>query len=279
MEEDPWGAEPSWARGDGGGDEDEEEDDDVPTVGASHILVMIDCNPTMFVPSIRLTSDEDDSKSGEEAGAEGDQRGEDDMAIDENSDRQLVTPFEAALRATERLIRSKVNAVATSRGGTRDGIGVMLFGTKKFNPQEKLREGEDGNKTSNDGDGSALKKSGEYNENGRPNASGDESSSDDDDDEDDEFDGSTYLTSFYNLIPLAPSGTAQTLQIRGCIPGFGGSGGREQQKYQRDLEKEFADIEQGAEGGDMDTEDGGIKSFCPLRTALHEASKAYMEAK
>jgi len=285
MEEDPWGEEPSWARGDGGGDDDDEEDDDVPTVGASHILVMIDCNPTMFIPSIRLTSDEDEStgKSGEEAGAEGDRRGGDDMAIDENSNGRpeggLVTPFEAALRATERLIRSKVNAVATSRGGTRDGIGVMLFATKKFNPEEKLLEGDDGNKTMN-GDGGALKKSGEYNENGRPNASGDDSSLDDDDDDDDDgFDGGTYLTSFYHLIPLAPPGTEQTLQIRGCIPGFGGSGSRVQQKYQRDLEKEFAEIEQGGEGGGMDTEDDGINSFCPLRTALHEASKAYMEAK
>lgn len=282
MDDDPWGEEPSWARGDGEGDDDEEgEDDEAPTIGATHILVMIDCNPSMFVPSIRLTSDSDGDDDNVEAEGSNDQQGGDgggaDMAIDETAtpeQQQLVTPFEAALRATEKLIRGKVNSVATSRGGTRDGVGVMLFATKKFNPEEKLREDADGDKIMN-GDGTALKKSGDYNENGRPNASGDDSDSDSDEDGDG-IGGGTYLTSFYHLIPLAPPGTEQTLQIRGCIPGFGGSGSRVQQKYRRDLVEEFADIEQG--DGTNAGEDG-IDSFCPLRTALHEASKAFMEAK
>lgn len=282
MDDDPWGEEPSWARGDGGGEDDDEgEDDEGPTIGASHVLVMIDCNPSMFVPSIRLTSDDDDGDRDEaEAGDNSDQQGGEGaaMAIEENAtpkQQQLVTPFEAALRATEKLIRGKVNSVATSRGGTRDGVGVMLFATKKFNPDEKLLEGADGDKDMNGGDGTAFKKSGDYNENGRPNASGDDSDSDSDEDGDG-IGGGAFLTSFYHLIPLAPPGTEQTLQIRGCIPGFGGSGSRVQQKYRRDLVEEFADIEQGDGTG---TEDNGIDSFCPLRTALHEASKAFMEAR
>jgi hypothetical protein len=275
MEEDPWGEEPAWARGDGEGDDDDEgEDDDVPTVGASHILVMIDCNPTMFVPSIRLTSDDDDDDDDTGGGEEA------ENASDENvsQKQQLVTPFEAALRAAEKLIRGKVHSVATSRGGTRDGVGLMLFATRKFNSEEKLQESADGDQTKD----TAFKKSGEYDENGRPNARGDDSSSDEDDDDDD-FGGGTYLTSFYHLIPLAPPGTEQTLQIRGCIPGFGGSGSgsgsRVQQKYRRDLVKEFADIKEDKEGDGTSMEDGGIDMSCPLRTALHEASKAFVEAK
>lgn len=285
MDDDPWGEEPSWARGDGGGEDDDEgEDDEGPTIGASHVLVMIDCNPSMFVPSIRLTSDDDDGDR-DEADAEdnGDQQGGDDegaaMAIDDNASapkqQQLVTPFEAALRATEKLIRGKVNSVATSRGGTRDGVGVMLFATKKFNPDEKHRDGTDGSKNMNEDGATAFKKSGDYNENGRPNASGDDSDSDSDEDGDG-IGGDAYLTSFYHLIPLAPPGTEQTLQIRGCIPGFGGSGSRVQQKYRRDLVEEFADIEQG---DGTSTVNDGIDSFCPLRTALHEASKAFVEAR
>ena len=206
MDDDPWGEEPSWARGDGGDEDDDEGEDEGPTIGASHVLVMIDCNPSMFVPSIRLTSDDDDDGNRDDVEAEdnSDQQGGDDegaaMVIDdENATRtsrqqQLVTPFEAALRATEKLIRGKVNSVATSRGGTRDGVGVMLFATKKFNPDEKLRDGADGEKMN--GDGTAFKKSGDYNENGRPNASGDDSDSDSDEDGDG-IGGDAYLTSFF----------------------------------------------------------------------------------
>ena len=282
MDDDPWGEEPSWARGDGGGDDDDEgEDDEAPTIGASHVLVMIDCNPSMFVPSIRLTPDDDGDREEAEAEDSSDQQGGDDegaaTAIDETATlkQQLVTPFEAALRATEKLIRGKVNSVATSRGGTRDGVGVMLFATKKFNPDEKLRDGADGDMNRNGDGATVFKKSGDYNENGRPNASGDDSDSDSDEDGGG-IGGGAFLTSFYHLIPLAPPGTEQTLQIRGCIPGFGGSGSRVQQKYRRDLVEEFADIEQG---GGTSTEEDGIDSFCPLRTALHEASKAFMEAR
>ena len=287
MDDDPWGEEPSWARGDGGGEDDDDgEDDEGPTIGASHVLVMIDCNPSMFVPSIRLTSDNDDGNRDEaEAEDNSDQQGGDDegaaMDIDDdenatpNAKQQLVTPFEAALRATEKLIRGKVNSVATSRGGARDGVGVMLFATKKFNPDEKLRDGADGGMNMNGDGATVFKKSGDYNENGRPNASGDDSDSDSDEDGDG-IGGDAYLTSFYHLIPLAPPGTEQTLQIRGCIPGFGGSGSRVQQKYRRDLVEEFADIEQG---DGTSTENDGIDSFCPLRSALHEASKAFLEAR
>lgn len=64
----------------------------------------------------------------------------------------------------------------------------------------KLRDGADGEKTN--GDGTAFKKSGDYNENGRPNASGDDSDSDEDGDG---IGGDAYLTSF--LSPH-PTGTA-----------------------------------------------------------------------
>ena len=50
------------------------------------------------------------------------------------SSQIVVAPFEAALRAAERLLRQRVGAVATTRGGKRDGVGVLLYGTRRYRP-------------------------------------------------------------------------------------------------------------------------------------------------
>mmetsp|Transcript_11578 Transcript_11578/g.25067 ORF Transcript_11578/g.25067 Transcript_11578/m.25067 type:complete len:773 (+) Transcript_11578:166-2484(+) len=262
MDDDPWGAEPSWARGDGD-DEDEDGEDDTPAVGATHVLVMIDCNPSMFVPSIRLTSDEDEGDEGDD---DAQMNGQQDEELPSSKEMELVTPFEAALRATEKLLRFRVNSVATSRGGTRDGIGVMLYATKKFRPEDKQRE--------QNGEGrdlSAVKKV----DRAITGSDEDEESSDDDD----EFDADEYMSSTYQLIPLAPPGTEQMLQIRGCIPGNVGSGSRVTINHKRDLVEEFADIETRIDPAKTAEGSNGIQSLCPLRSALHEASKAFLEAK
>ena len=258
---------PSWARGDGD-DEDEDGDDDTPAVGATHVLVMIDCNPSMFVPSIRLTSDEDEDEGDDDAqmNDNDDENGQQDEALPSSKEMELVTPFEAALRATEKLLRFRVNSVATSRGGTRDGIGVMLYATKKFRPEDKQRE-----QSGEGGDVSAVKKV----DRAITGSDEDEESSDDDD----EFDADEYMSSTYQLIPLAPPGTEQMLQIRGCIPGNVGSGSRVTIKHKRDLVEEFADIETNVDPATAAEGSNGIQSLCPLRSALHEASKAFLEAK
>lgn len=219
----------------------------------------------MFVPSIRLTSDEDeagDDEDGKMSGGhdENDQQGENSPSSEEI---ELITPFEAALRATEKLIRFKVNSVATSRGGTRDGVGVMLYATKKFRPEDKQRD-----ENGEGGDATAIKKA----DRAMTGSDDEEESSD----EDDEFDADEYMSSTYQLIPLAPPGTEQMLQIRGCIPGNVGSGSRVSLQHKRDLVGEFADVE--TDGAPADSSNG-IQSLCPLRSALHEASKAFLEAK
>lgn len=48
-----------------------------------------------------------------------------------NNPQQKITPFDAVLRAVEQLLKLRVKYVATSKAGKRDGVGVVLFGTKK----------------------------------------------------------------------------------------------------------------------------------------------------
>ena len=230
---------------------------------------MIDCNPSMFVPSIRLTSDKDEAEAEAEDKNEK-MNGNDNENETKNSpsseEIELVTPFEAALRATEKLIRFKVNSVATSRGGTRDGVGVMLYATKKFRPEDKQRE-----ENGDGGDASAIKKA-----DGAIRGSDYEDESSDDDDD---FDADEYMSTTYQLIGLAPPGIEQMLQIRGCIPGNVGSGSRVTLQRKRDLVKEFADVESGGDPAASANNSNGIQYLCPLRSALHEASKAFLEAK
>jgi ATP-dependent DNA helicase 2 subunit 1 len=105
--EDPWGAEPAWAREDY---HDDDEEDGAPIwFGAQHVVALIDCSrPDMYVPCIEYSSNSDD-----------------DDAI------TLITPLDAALVACERLCRDRVLRVATQKAGKRDGVGVLLYGTQK----------------------------------------------------------------------------------------------------------------------------------------------------
>lgn len=93
-----------------GGREDRED-----TFGAQHVLVLIDCRPSMFVPSIP-----------------GEQEGE------------TISPMQASLKACEQLLRSKVKHVAVHKTGKRDGVGIMLYGipdnTNSTHPLVELQQ-------------------------------------------------------------------------------------------------------------------------------------------
>lgn len=67
--------------------------------GAQHVLILIDCRPSMFEQTISI--------------------GEDGV---------FVSPMDVALDVCEKFLRSKVKQVATNKTGKRDGVGILLYG-------------------------------------------------------------------------------------------------------------------------------------------------------
>jgi ATP-dependent DNA helicase 2 subunit 1 len=69
--------------------------------GAQHIIILVDAHPSMFKPYIRTKS--------------------------HHAGHAYISPFDAALIASEKLLHHRVNSVATTRTGKRDGVGIVLF--------------------------------------------------------------------------------------------------------------------------------------------------------
>ena len=268
---------PAWAledEGAGGGDGDDGDGEDGPGAGAQHCLVLIDCSPAMFAPCVRVSpgdglqpnrSDSQSTGPGGSSSASPGSGGEPGAGEGEGggSSQIVVAPFEAALRAAERLLRQRVGAVATTRGGKRDGVGVLLYGTRRL---------------------AAGRRDLSHRREARPlfKDDGGDSSDDDDDDDDD-----AQMLSMYELIPLAPPGTEQVLRMRGCIPGScdgdGDGGGpvrnRLVEQHRRNLAEEFADLEGDNDVASRAARSMGQSTLCPLREAIHEANRIYMNAR
>ena len=87
------------------GDREDRED----AHGAQHVLVLIDCRPSMFVPS-----------------------------IPEQEHGETISPMQASLKACEKLLRNKIKHVAVQKTGKRDGVGIMLYGIPKDNQTTQI---------------------------------------------------------------------------------------------------------------------------------------------
>ena len=120
-EEDPWGDAPDWAQSDS--DESESSINLNPNApphsknpgvttaanvfalpGAQHIIILIDAHPSMFKPYIRTRT-----------------------STSTATYKNYISPFDAALIASEKLLHHRVHSVATTRLGKRDGVGILLF--------------------------------------------------------------------------------------------------------------------------------------------------------
>lgn len=71
------------------------------------MLILIDCNPSMFLPLCRY-----DDGDGHDI---------------------IISPFDATLLAVHQLLKLKIKHAATYKSGKRDGVGVLLFGTSTTN--------------------------------------------------------------------------------------------------------------------------------------------------
>ena len=105
--ENPWGEEPLWARNEEDGETDDDDFDGITWFGAHHVIALIDCSSAMFTPSI-------------------------DWHNDTDMRSRRISSVDAALLACERLGRNRVLQVATRKTGKRDGLGVVLYGTRTF---------------------------------------------------------------------------------------------------------------------------------------------------
>jgi hypothetical protein len=93
--ENPWGEEPEWIKDDDDSGEDDRADKGAVVHGAQHVMILVDCRPSMFVPSFPHESD-------------------------------MISPMQASLLAIEEVLRNKVKHVAVLKTGKRDGVGVLL---------------------------------------------------------------------------------------------------------------------------------------------------------
>jgi hypothetical protein len=149
--------------------------------GAQHVLILVDCSPSMFKPCIPSTAIHGDEYDGygddnedEEIPSEKNDDNNDLNKKEEHKERsksqssssKLLTPFDVALLATERLLRRRIQYVATSKAGKRDGVGVLLFSTKRHQ----------------------------------------------------EFAGHDHLATAHVLVPLGPPGIDQVKDIHKCLP-------------------------------------------------------------
>lgn len=213
---------PDWARdndqADGGiiDPENAADNDRAFDFGAQHTLLLIDCGSAMFHPCVQYQPSGDHNNS---------RLGKDGLF--------KISPFDAALVASEQLLIMSVNESAMAKGytGKRDGVGIILYNTKRHNL-----------------DGSSSRR--------------------------------TATT--YELMPLHPPGVQQILDLRKCLPWAqlcrDGSSSQQRRPRKRDLKSEFKDTDDDHLQPSEIAVRMGNATLSSLRSAIHEANKAFLNA-
>lgn len=240
---------PDWASMDDDpfdGDFDEENEGkikDAANVGAQHILLLIDCDHSMFEQYLPCLSDHiDDSE----------ESGDNDGADCKMQSCNYVSPMDVAVTAAHRFLRTKIRDVAETKSGKRDGVGVILYGCDPFRSM--------GRGISRVNTMKSIGKS----VNGMKDGSEEEVNDETEDDDED------LLPSTYDLIELTPPGIEQILAIQKCLPSEHNSS-----RKRRNLQSEFSSVDRKGSREDYD-EDGNV---CSLLQGLTAALKVFGSAK
>ncbi len=240
---------PDWASMDddpfdGNFDEENEGGErDVANVGAQHIVLLIDCDNSMFKPYVPCLSDRTDGSEG---------GGDNDSATCRVQTCDYVSPMDVAITAAHRILRTKIRDVAETKSGKRDGVGVLLYGCDPYRSMGRGISSATMRSTigkSVDGVGDELE--------------GEDGVETEDDDEE-------LLPSTHELIELTAPGIEQILAIQDCLP-------REQHdsnQKRRILESEFTSVDRNVKNEDYD--DGNV---CSLLQGLTAALKVFGSAK
>lgn len=120
MEENPfdaWGEEPEWAKESGVEDGVENvnhanEDEEFESHTSHHILLLIDCHPEMFESIFNVPNSETCVES-------------------------KTCAFDIAIKAAGDLVTQCIRDVAISKGNKRNGVGIMLYGTKYYHDMDR----------------------------------------------------------------------------------------------------------------------------------------------
>lgn len=216
---------------------------DASNVGAQHILLLIDCDHSMFEQYVPCLSDRVD---------ESEESGDNDSSDCKMHTFNYVSPMDVAVTAAQRFLRTKIRDVAETKSGKRDSVGVLLYGC---DPYRSMKRGTSSANAKN-GIGKTVNEM-KY---------GSEEEVDDVTEDDDE----DLLPSTYELIELTAPGIEQILAIQKCLPSEHNSS-----QKRRNLQSEFSSGDRTGTTEDYD-EDGNV---CSLLQGLTAALKVFGSAK
>lgn len=249
--DDVWGEEPDWVIdseiGDDGAGEGFSSDPlgQGGVIGGQHVLMLIDCSPTMF------------------------------QSFQSNPSlpsRSPTSAMDMSLQVVEDILKKRIRNTITLKTGKRDGVGVLLFNTRKHRQLKRDEEIDGDPKT----DAKANRYVGKSEDDDNDE---DEDGGDDDDEEDEESEDQADRESagvvVHELIKLAPPGIKQVKKILSCLDEDvyadmeeDGSGRR---RRMRDLKGEFVSSHSLKDDDDM--------RKLPLQTAIEDAIRTFQEAK
>ena len=227
---------------------DQEDQDNVVDVripGAEHLLVLLDCSPDMFVPSVPIKSKhkrhfeyEEEEEDDDDVSMQDDETNGNNIDSQKsgNSNKKLMSPVDAVITSLQELVRQTVRNSVISKSGKRNGFGLTLFGTKKRSrlPMwQDLYRGRHHHHTTNNN-------TSETNDDDDSDSEDDEDGSDDSNDDNnraEKANRSSSETTVHTVIPLEPPGILTIKSLRQCLEDPNHNNER-----RLDLQEEFADM-------------------------------------
>ena len=241
--DDVWGEEPEWATESGDGEDVSGEglspDQSVQggVIGGQHVLMLIDCSSTMFEafqPTATTTSSSPKSA------------------------------MDMSLQVAEDLLKTRIRNTITLKTGKRDGVGILLFNTRKHRFPKR------GGNVKGEDTGNVLGDKADDENEENDDDSGDEEREEVNDDLE-----STGMV-VHDLIKLAPPGIKSVKKVLACLE-----------------EDVYADMEEDASGrrrrvqdlkgrfessSSADDDDDDMRKL-PLQVAIEEAVKTFQTSK
>jgi len=229
---DYWGGLPE-VHDDNDGDNDKDGEHKMPY--AEHLLVLLDCSPDMFLPTVPMKMTQLKQFGEEEHGDILTSLEETENATTTATRTKMRSSVDAVLTALHEYLRQKVRISVTQKAShKKNGFGVTLFGTRKrprWNVVEMAAAANSDanwNAKSNSNSGGAMinhhlnyVRGASHNKNNRKeddHSGQDEKEEDSEDDSGDEDSKHATETTVHNLIPLEPHGIDAIKILRHCLP-------------------------------------------------------------
>jgi hypothetical protein len=242
---------PDWAKdveeGEEGANNGEQEGDGVVVGGAQHVLLLVDCSSEMFVNSASSTT----------------------------TTITTTTPMDLSLYVAETMLKELIHQTVTRKTGKRDGVGLLLYNTKRRRP-EKQSSGQEHETNTN-----RQQQQQHFERTNEPMEEEEEEDDEKEDDEEEETGGSTV----HVLLPLAPPGVNQVKTIQACLEeethlGRTDAGtARRIRTRTRDLQADYGAPKEEEQDCETTLSSSSSRIIAPLQKALEESLRIYQSAK